>query len=66
MKGNKRKSAQLKTREGKTEAILRRGVAKRDEVDDSDSTSTSTRHMLITFEHSFSTNQRKRIKSQNP
>jgi hypothetical protein len=32
-------------REGKTEAILRRGVTKRDEADDSDSNSTSTRHM---------------------
>jgi hypothetical protein len=44
-KRNTRKSGRLKMREEKTKAILRRGVAKRDEVDDSDSNSTSTRHM---------------------
>jgi hypothetical protein len=59
----KEKAEKVKMREGKTEAILRRGVAKRDEADDADSSSTSTRHMLVTFKQSFSTNQQKRIKS---
>jgi hypothetical protein len=53
----------VKDREWKTEAIFRRGVAKRDEVDESDSNSTSTRHMLITFKQSFSMNQHKKTRS---
>jgi hypothetical protein len=44
-KTKRSKSIKLRMKKGKIEAILRRGVAKRDETDDSDSNSTSTRHM---------------------
>jgi hypothetical protein len=44
-KKKKRKSETLRMRKEKTEAMSRRGVAKRDEVDDSDSNSISIRHM---------------------